>query len=86
MGFVYFFIANVWRYKPESVSLIYSSAIYIFFYLNYRNNCRITKRNLQMTTNLRKEKNQLDATYLFNTHSLFNMFRPLIRPSSGACD
>ena len=24
--------------------------------------------------------------YLFNTHSLLNMFRPLIRPSSGVCD
>ena len=24
--------------------------------------------------------------YLFNTHSMLNMFRPLIRPSSGVCD
>jgi len=24
--------------------------------------------------------------YLFNTHSVLNMFRPLIRPSSGVCD
>jgi len=34
-------------------------------------------------------ENQLDATYfiiLFNVHSMLNMFRPLIRPSSGACD
>ena len=34
-------------------------------------------------------ESQLDATYfiiLFNVHSMFNMFRPLIRPSSGACD
>ena len=24
--------------------------------------------------------------YIFNTHSMLNMFRPLIRPSSGVCD
>jgi len=35
------------------------------------------------------KRNQLDATYfiiLFNAHSMLNMFRPLIRPSSGVCD
>ena len=32
MGFVCVFIANIWVYKIESVSSIYSSAIYVLFF------------------------------------------------------
>jgi len=36
---------------------------------------------------LSKEKtNLMPLILLFNTHSMLNMFRPLIRPSSGVCD
>jgi len=34
----------------------------------------------------RKKTNLMPLILLFNIHSLFNMFRPLIRPSSGVCD
>ena len=35
---------------------------------------------------VKRKTNLMPLILLFNTHSLLNMFRPLIRPSSGVCD
>jgi len=68
--------------RIERVRINKADLLIFLFLIPYKELSRISRAERSMG-------NQLDATYfiiLFNAHSMLNMFRPLIRPSSGVCD